>query len=55
MGDRKRQQNDLRADEDSYYHITLIAPDRIEKCYVQNGLSPSHSIVATCHVMERKR
>src|SRR5580704_16736444 len=25
------------ADADGYYHIALIAPDRIEKCYVQNG------------------
>ncbi len=41
------------ADEDGYFRITLIAPDRMEKCYVHNGVSPSRSIVATCHVMER--
>jgi hypothetical protein len=41
------------ADMDGYFHITLIGPDRMEKCYVHNALSPSQSIVATCHVMER--
>jgi hypothetical protein len=41
------------ADLDGYFRITLISPDRMEKCYVQNGTSPSGSIVATCHVMER--
>jgi len=25
----------------------------MEKCYVHNGLSPSKSIVATCHTMDR--
>src|SRR5262252_7074107 len=41
------------ADMDGYFHITLIAPDRMEKCYVHNGTSPSRSIVATCYVMDR--
>jgi hypothetical protein len=41
------------ADLDGYFRITLISPDRMEKCYVHNGLSPSGSVVATCHVMER--
>jgi hypothetical protein len=43
------------ADMDGYFRITLLAPDRMEKCYVHNGVSPSRSIVATCYVMERKR
>jgi hypothetical protein len=41
------------ADMDGYFRITLISPDRMEKCYVHNGTSPSRSIVATCYVMDR--
>src|SRR5262245_43910582 len=40
------------ADGDGYYQITLLSPDRMEKCYVQNGLNQTRSIVASCHVME---
>ena len=43
------------ADMDGYFRITLLSPDRMEKCYAHNGISPTHSIVATCHVMDRKR
>jgi hypothetical protein len=43
------------ADMDGYFRITLISPDSIEKCYTHNGTSPTHSIVATCHVMNRVR
>jgi hypothetical protein len=43
------------ADMDGYFHITLVSPDRIEKCYVHNGVSPTKSIVATCHMMDRVR
>jgi hypothetical protein len=43
------------ADLDGYFRITLLAPDRMEKCYVHNGTSPSRSVVATCYVMDRKR
>ena len=43
----------IGADRDGYFHITLISPDSMEKCYVHNGTSPSGSIVATCHVMNR--
>jgi hypothetical protein len=43
----------IGADMDGYFQITLLSPDRMEKCYTQNGTSPSKSIVATCHVMER--
>jgi hypothetical protein len=41
------------ADMDGYFHITLLAPDRMEKCYVHNAMSPSKSLVATCYTMER--
>ncbi len=41
------------ADMDGYFRITLIAPDRMEKCYVHNGTSPTRSIVATCYMMDR--
>src|SRR5262249_21175223 len=41
------------ADLDGYYHITLISPDRMEKCYTHNGISPSRSVVANCQVVER--
>jgi hypothetical protein len=41
------------ADMDGYFRITLVSPDRMEKCYTHNGTSPSRSIVATCYVMDR--
>jgi hypothetical protein len=41
------------ADTDGYFHITLVSPDRMEKCYTQNSISPSRAIVATCHMMDR--
>jgi hypothetical protein len=41
------------ADTDGYFLITLLSPDRFEKCYVQNGTSPSGSIVAACYDMVR--
>ena len=43
----------LGADMDGYFNITLISPDRMEKCYTQNGMSPSGSIVAACYEMDR--
>jgi hypothetical protein len=44
----------LGADTDGYYRITIVAPDRIEKCYVQSAASPPrHAIVATCFMMDR--
>ena len=43
----------IGADMDGYFNITLVSPDRMKKCYVHNGLSPSKSIVATCHTMDR--
>jgi hypothetical protein len=41
------------ADMDGYFRITLVGPDRMEKCYTHNGTSPSRSVVATCHMMDR--
>jgi hypothetical protein len=41
------------ADMDGYFYITLVSSDRMEKCYVQNGTSHSHAVVATCHMMDR--
>jgi hypothetical protein len=41
------------ADMDGYFRITLVSPDRMEKCYTHNGTSPSGSVVATCHMMDR--
>jgi hypothetical protein len=41
------------ADSDGYFRITLLSPERMEKCYVHNGTSPSGSIVATCYFMDR--
>jgi hypothetical protein len=41
------------ADMDGYFRIMLLSPDRMEKCYVHNGTSPTRSVVATCYVMDR--
>jgi hypothetical protein len=43
------------ADTDGYFRITMLGPDRMEKCYVHNGLSPSKSMVVACYAMERKK
>jgi hypothetical protein len=43
------------SDMDGYFRITLTGRDRMEKCYVHNGTSPTKSIVAACYTMERKR
>jgi hypothetical protein len=43
------------ADVDGYFRITLITPDRMEKCYVHNAARPSRSIVATCYLMDRAK
>jgi hypothetical protein len=41
------------ADMDGYFRITLLSPDRMERCYAHNAARPSRSIVATCQVMDR--
>ena len=43
----------IGADTDGYYRITLIAPNRMEKCYSHTSQSPSKSIVATCQLLNR--
>ena len=45
----------IGSDTDGSFRITHLAPDRMEKCYTHNGLSPSKSIVAGCYQMERVR
>jgi hypothetical protein len=43
----------IGSDTDGSFRITLLASDRMEKCYTHTGLSPSKSIVAACYPMER--
>jgi hypothetical protein len=43
------------ADMDGYFRISLLSPDRMEKCYAQNAARPSRSIVASCQIMERAK
>ena len=45
----------IGADTDGYYRITIMSPDRIEKCYAQSAASPRRAIVATCFMMDRVR
>src|SRR5262249_50078860 len=40
-------------DGDGYFRLTLVGPDRMEKCNPHTGTSPSRSIVATCYTMDR--
>jgi hypothetical protein len=39
------------ADMDGYFRVTLLGPDRMEKCYVHSGAGPSKSVVAACYAM----
>ena len=41
------------ADMDGYFRITILSPDRMEKCYAQNAARPSRTIVASCQIMDR--
>ncbi len=43
------------ADNDGAHYLTLVGPDRIERCYAHPGTSPSHSIVAACGFLERQK
>ena len=43
----------IGADSDGYYRITILSPDQMEKCYVQNVASSRQAIVASCFVMSR--
>jgi hypothetical protein len=42
------------SDADGSHFMTVVEPNRIERCYTHNGAGPSGSIVATCGVIERK-
>ncbi len=41
------------AGNDGTHFMTLVAPDRIERCFAQPGTGPSGSIVAACGFYER--
>jgi hypothetical protein len=41
------------ADNDGAHYMTIVSPDRIERCYAHPGISPSESIVASCGFYER--
>ena len=43
----------MGADLDGYYHMTITAPDTMDKCYIQNATSPSGSIIAACYEMHK--
>jgi hypothetical protein len=43
------------ADMDGYFLITLVSPDRMDKCYAHNAVGGGKSVVATCYTMDRKR
>jgi len=43
----------MGADNDGAHMMTLVAPDRIERCYAHPGSSPSGSTVASCGFYER--
>jgi hypothetical protein len=43
------------ADNDGAHYMTLVSPDRIERCYAHPGTSPSGSIVAACGFYERAK
>jgi hypothetical protein len=41
------------ADMDGISASPFITPERMEKCYVHNGTSPTRSVVAACYLMDR--
>lgn len=43
------------ADMDGYFRITILSPDRMEKCYTHNGTGPTRSVVAACYEINRVR
>ena len=45
----------IGADPDGYFRLTIISPDRIEKCYVHDGTGPTRFIVAACYMMDRTK
>jgi hypothetical protein len=45
----------IGAGNDGAHYITLVGPDRMERCYAHPGTSPSGSIVAACGTFERMK
>jgi hypothetical protein len=43
----------IGADTDGYCRITIMSPDRFEKCYAQSAANPRSAMVATCFMMDR--
>jgi hypothetical protein len=43
------------AGNDGAHTMTLVSPDRIERCFTQPGSGPSGSIVAACGFYERTK
>jgi hypothetical protein len=41
------------SDADGSHYLTIVSPDRLERCYTHNGTSPTQSIVASCGFLER--
>ena len=41
------------SDDDGSHFITIVSPDRLERCYTHNGSGPTGSIVASCGYLER--
>ena len=41
------------SDDDGSHYITIVSPDRLERCYTHNGTGPTNSIVASCGYLER--
>jgi hypothetical protein len=43
----------IGAGNDGAHHMTLVSPDRIERCFAQPGTGPSGAIVAACGYYDR--
>ena len=41
------------SDSDGSHFITIVSPDRLERCYTHVGSGPTGSIVASCGYLER--
>lgn len=43
----------IGADNDGAHYMTIVSPDRIERCYAHPATSPSGSTVASCGFYDR--
>ncbi len=43
----------IGSDTDGSFSMTIEGPDKINLCYTQTGLSPSHAMLASCGTLER--